>query len=59
MQPTNKQNKTNKKQNKKREREKEREENEWKNKLNFYEGSGEDSRSFYIQPSPMMETTIN
>ena len=25
----------------------------------FYEGSGEDSRSFYIQPSPMRETTIN
>ena len=25
----------------------------------FYEGSGEDSRSFYIQPSPMRETTVN
>ena len=33
-----------------RERERERE-NEWMNKLYFYEGSGEDSRSFYIQPS--------
>jgi len=25
----------------------------------FYRGSGENSRSFYIQPSPMRETTIN
>ena len=24
----------------------------------FYQGSGEDSRSFYIQPSAMWETTI-
>ena len=25
----------------------------------FYEGIGEDSRSFYIQASPMRETIIN
>ena len=34
--------------------------NEWMNEKNvFYKGSGEESRSFYIQPSPMRETTIN
>ena len=31
----------------------------WMNKTLFSEGSGEDSRSFYIQPLPMRETTIN
>ena len=35
-------------------------ETEWMNEWTlFYEGSGEDSRSFYIQPLPMRETTIN
>ena len=35
---------------------------EWKRtrkKTLFYEGSGEYSRTFYIQPSPVSETTIN
>ena len=32
---------------------------QWMNKLLFYEGSGEGLRSFYIQRSPMRETTIN
>ena len=44
-----------------REREREREEREREREREreytlFYEGSGEDSRSFYIQPSPMRET---
>ena len=40
-----------------RERERER---EWMNEWTlFYEGCQEDSRSFYIQPSPMRETTMN
>ena len=42
-----------------RETERERENHSINQSTSFYEGSGEDSRSFYIQPLPMRETTIS
>ena len=42
-----------------RDRERERENHSINQSTSFYEGSGEDSRSLYIQPLPMRETTIS